>query len=81
MLPPISVGNGPSALAVGEGAVWVVNRHDGTLSRIDPATNAVAGRAASAAIRPRSPSGQGAVWVAGGEEGTVVRVDPGTGPA
>ena len=36
VLPPIRVGNGPSALAVGEGAVWVVNRHDGTLSRIDP---------------------------------------------
>ena len=41
VVPPIRVGNGPSALAVGEGAVWVVNRHDGTLSRIDPATNAV----------------------------------------
>ena len=40
---PIDVGNGPSALAAGEGAVWVVNRHDGTLSRIDPATNAVRG--------------------------------------
>lgn len=32
---PISVGERPGGIAVGAGAVWVVNR-DGTLTRIDP---------------------------------------------
>ena len=34
----IPVGIRPSAIAVGEGAVWVGNLDDRTLSRIDPAT-------------------------------------------
>ena len=33
---PIEVGNGPAGIAVGEGDVWVTNRFDGTISRIDP---------------------------------------------
>ena len=35
-LARIPVGNGPSGVAVGAGAVWVANRSDGTVSRIDP---------------------------------------------
>ena len=54
-LPPIRVGNGPSALAVGEGAVWVINRHDGTLSRSTRSGTSSRGRSASAATRPPSP--------------------------
>ena len=34
----IGVGNGPGSVAFGEGAVWVANRVDGTVSRIDPET-------------------------------------------
>ena len=34
-------GQGPTAVAVGEDAVWVANTGDGTLSRIDPETNEV----------------------------------------
>ncbi len=37
----IDVGEAPSAIAVGEHAVWVANSGDGTVSRIDPATNTV----------------------------------------
>ena len=37
----IPVGNGPSGIAIGAGAVWVVNSLDGTVSRIDPGTNTV----------------------------------------
>ena len=36
------MGNGPTGIAFGHGAVWVVNSLDGTVSRIDPETNAVA---------------------------------------
>jgi peptide/nickel transport system substrate-binding protein len=37
----IAVGSAPSAIAVGAGAVWVANRLDGTVSRIDPRANRV----------------------------------------
>ena len=35
------MGVGPTAIAVGAGAVWVANTEAGTISRIDPATNEV----------------------------------------
>ena len=52
-------------MAVGERAVWVANAKDGTVSRIDPATNQV-----TATVRvggsPRDVAvGSGRVWVAG----------------
>ena len=31
----------PAAVAVGAGAVWVANRADGTVSKIDPRTDSV----------------------------------------
>ena len=71
----IPVGNGPSAVAVGDGAVWVVNRHDGTVSRIDPATNAVSWTVRVGGDPSAMAAGDGAVWVAGGEDGTVARID------
>jgi hypothetical protein len=37
----IAVGDAPYGIAVGAGSVWIPNVGDGTLSRIDPATNAV----------------------------------------
>ena len=38
---PITVGQGPSAIAYGEGSAWVVNATDGTLQRIDANLEAV----------------------------------------
>ena len=35
---PITVGGSPSAIAVGAGGVWVANRGDDTVVRIDPST-------------------------------------------
>src|SRR5262249_35862422 len=40
----ITLGGRPWGVAVGEGAVWVGNRDDGTVARVDPATNTVAWR-------------------------------------
>jgi YVTN family beta-propeller protein len=37
----IRVGHGPMALALGSGAVWVANKDDGTISRIDAGSNDV----------------------------------------
>ena len=59
----IPVGRHPSALAVGAGAVWVANAHDGTVSRIDPRSN----RVVEVISIGSSPAGivvvDGAVWV------------------
>ena len=67
----------PERRRLGEGAVWVVNRHDGTLSRIDPATNTVTGTV-RVGSDPTAVAAGGAVWVAGGEDGTIARVGPET---
>jgi len=37
----VPVGNGPTGIAFGAGAVWVANSLDGTVMRIDPDTNTV----------------------------------------
>jgi virginiamycin B lyase len=59
----LSVGDVPTAVGLGEGAVWVANNGDGTVSRIDPETNEVV---ATISIGNR-PQGiivaQGLVWV------------------
>lgn len=41
VLRRIRVGDGPLAVAVGAGAVWVTNRDSRTISRIDPSLNRV----------------------------------------
>ena len=59
-----SVGQGPTAVAVGEGAVWVANTQDDTVSRIDPRTAAVT-QTIPVGRRPTGvAAGDGAVWVA-----------------
>ena len=61
----IPVGPTPRFLAAGLGSVWTLNQGDGSVSRIDPATNKV-----SATIEVGVPGeggdiavGEGAVWV------------------
>jgi DNA-binding SARP family transcriptional activator/ABC-type branched-subunit amino acid transport system substrate-binding protein len=61
---PIGVQRGPVRLAVGRGAVWVANG-DGTLSRIDPASNAARTRAIGRRLLDVA-AGPGGVWVAAG---------------
>jgi YVTN family beta-propeller protein len=75
----ITVGAQPTALTVGEGAVWVANSGDGTVSRIDPATDQVVatievgGQDSNFDIT----SGDGAVWVTTAGD-LVQRIDPET---
>jgi YVTN family beta-propeller protein len=63
--PPqrIEVGDAPTAIAVGADAVWVANRADGTLSRIDPRRNAVDKTIQVGAEPLDLVAGVGAVWV------------------
>ena len=55
----------PRFLAVGEGAVWVLNQADGTVSRIDPRTNEVVATIEVGVPGPGGDiaAGEGAVWV------------------
>ena len=73
----IEVGESPSYVAATPDAVWVTNTTEDTVSRIDPATNAV-GQTIDVGGGPAGVAvGGGAVWVANGLDGTVSRIDPG----
>ena len=70
------MGNGPSGVAVGAGAVWVTNRSDGTVSRIDPNTDKQT-NVVPVGREPRAVAAdQRGVWVANAGDGTVMRIDP-----
>jgi YVTN family beta-propeller protein len=75
----IPVGRGPSDVAVSASHLWVANRGDDTVSRIDPLTNRVdetrpvGNSPASVAV------GEGGVWVADSGDGTVTELDPVSG--
>ncbi len=73
----ITVGNGPVGVAVTAGAVWVTNRLDGTVSRLDLATDEVTAIPVGDAPTGIAADDDG-VWVANSDDGTVVRIDPAT---
>ena len=56
----------------------MANRDDGTVSRIDVATNAVSETVRVGGSPVAVAAGQGAIWVADGAAGAVVRIDPRT---
>ncbi|MDF1797966.1 MAG: hypothetical protein P1V81_02230 [Planctomycetota bacterium] len=65
LVATIEVGPTPLFLACGEGAVWVINQGDGTVSRVDPETDTVE---ATIAVGIDGPGGdiavgEGLVWV------------------
>ncbi len=70
-----AVGTRPTTIAAGEGAVWVLNAADGTISRLDPATGAT--RTFAVGAHPADLAvGAGAVWIVDADYATVRRVDP-----
>jgi YVTN family beta-propeller protein len=85
-------GPAPIAIAVGDGALWVANRVEGhgtalrpfadalpgTVSRIDPRTNAVVATIAVGRYSNALAVGGGAVWVANRESRTLSKIDPRT---
>ncbi len=79
----VPVGAHPNGLAIGDGAVWVTNFSDQTLSRIDLASRKVTA-APSIGGQPTGVTlGAGAVWITtrfgltSGENGSVVRFSTG----
>lgn len=60
----LGVGRGSLSLAAGEGAAWISNAFDGTVTRIDGSTNEVASIAISAYSSPKDVTvAGGLVWV------------------
>ena len=73
---PIPIGKGPLRVAVGDRSVWVVSAREGTLSRIDSETAAVAGEPLR--LEPGISGvavGERSVWVASPRTGEVLRID------
>jgi streptogramin lyase len=78
-LARIRVGNGPDGVAIGEGYVWVVNAESRTLSRVDPATDAVETVNGSMGEQPEDLLvAHGSVWVTDRGTGDIYRYDPAT---
>jgi YVTN family beta-propeller protein len=75
----IKTGPRPGPIAVGEGAVWTLNRGDGSVTRIDAKTNTVVATIAvgEGVASGTIAAGEGAVWLSA--PGTpLVRIDPRT---
>ena len=73
----VPVGVRPDAVAVGEGAIWVTNLDDRSLTRIDPDTRTVVRTIPLSATPTGVAVGANAVWVANGLNGSLTRVEPG----
>jgi YVTN family beta-propeller protein len=65
-------------IAVGEGAVWVANAEQGSVSRVDPATRRVVQRIMVGRDPAGVAAGGGAVWVANSGDGSVSWINPAT---
>jgi streptogramin lyase/predicted Ser/Thr protein kinase len=82
----VPVGQLPTSVAVGDGAVWVVNQRDGTVSVIDPEAGSVrrtvrlTGSVPDVGLSQIAADGDVA-WVAARAEGetSLMRVDEGSG--
>jgi YVTN family beta-propeller protein len=70
----IRVGKAPAALIIEGSSIWVANSGDGTVSRIDSATNRVIATIAVGGRPTHLAAGFGAVWVANSKG--LQRIDP-----
>jgi YVTN family beta-propeller protein len=75
---PIAVGKGPLGITASAEAMWVSNLMDGTVSRIDPVTNAVVATVPVGDSPFDIVAGFGSIWVANVHDGKVYRIDPAT---
>jgi YVTN family beta-propeller protein len=84
----VHVGGMPTSIVVGDGAVWVLNKGDGTLSHIDASTRRLARTIEPDATANDIALGAGGLWFAGRPRDTLShplefseleRIDPATG--
>ena len=73
------VGTRPSAVAVGEGGIWVLNHSDATVTQIDPRTYARVRTIVVGGSPESIAAGIGAVWVLDGSDGTLRAINPSSG--
>ena len=73
----IPVGRQPTTVVIGQRAVWVANKLDNSLSRIDPQTNRVVATITASDGVADLAVGRDAVWTGGDRRGVarVVRID------
>ena len=76
----IPVGRQPTTVVIGQGAVWVANKLDNSVSRIDPQTNRVVATISVPDGVADLAVSRDAVWTGGDRRGVarVVRIDPRT---
>src|SRR5207302_10693682 len=76
------VGNLPTAVAFGEGSLWVANNGDRTIQRIDPTTNEAGSGFGGLNGNPMGMAiGGGFVWVTTFQGGQLNQIDPATNVA
>ena len=68
-------------LAVGQGSVWVMDRLNGEVVRIDPVEEAVGDRVRVPGDLTEIAAGDGGVWVLDRSAGTITRIDGADAPA
>jgi branched-chain amino acid transport system substrate-binding protein len=71
----VPVGGTPTAIASGEGAVWVLNADDQTVSRIDPVSRRVK-TFGTGGVPTDVAAGEGGLWVGNGRRGGTQFVGP-----
>lgn len=78
--PPVSVGEGaePVAVAIGFGSVWVVDRANDALVRMNPGQGTPPERIQVGPSPSDVAAGVQWLWVANAGDGTVSRIDPNT---
>jgi serine/threonine-protein kinase len=74
----IAVGDTPTAVQVGESAVWVLNSNEQTVSRIDPTTRAVVRTTGTGPVPNDLAVGDGSVWVSSSTH-ALTQIDPEAG--
>ena len=75
ILAEVNTGNRPDAIAFGEGALWVANTGDDTVSRIDPDTRLVIQTIDVGSGPSGLATGFGSVWVANSGARNVTQIN------
>lgn len=68
---------GEDSVVYGEGALWVLNKYDGTLTKIDPTSNQITGTVELGKMFWQNvKAADGSVWAMGEEKSIIKRIDP-----
>jgi YVTN family beta-propeller protein len=73
-----SVGNGPTAVLLAFGSIWVTNHLDGTVSRLDPSTGRVEALISVGDGPNALVAAGGSLWVANEFDDSISQIDPAT---